>query len=49
MIFIHKNIPYLLPNSALPQSVLGPSDHKSIISALLVSLKISHRACFTLK
>ena len=49
IIFIHKNIPYLIPNSALLQSVLGPPDHKSIISALLVSPQISHRACFTLK
>ena len=29
--YIHKNIPYLLPSSALSQSDLGPPDHESLL------------------
>ena len=43
IISIHKNIPYLLPNSVLLQSVLGPPDHEPIFNALLDSLQISRR------
>ena len=31
IVFIHKNIPYLLPSSALTLSGFGPPDHESLL------------------
>ena len=57
IIFIHKNIPYLLPSSALSQSVLGPPDlesllvlfwshFKSAIEHFYIKIKRGFRPCF---
>ena len=57
IIFVHKNIPYLLPSSALSQSVLGPPDHesllvlfwshfKSAIEYFYINIKRGFRPCF---
>ena len=34
IVFIHKNIPYLLPSSALTLSGFGPPDHESLLVLL---------------
>ena len=41
-IFIHKNILYLLPSSAVSQSVLGPPDHDYECSSYLTSNQPSY-------
>ena len=57
IMFIHKNIPYLLSSSALCQSVLGPLDHesllvlfwshfKSAIEDFYIKIKRGFRPCF---
>ena len=57
IIFIHKNIPYLIPSSALSQSFLGPLDHesllvlfwshfKSAIEHFYIKIKRGFRPCF---
>ena len=57
IVFIYMNIPYLLPSSAMSQSVLGPPDHeslillywshfKSAIEHIYIKIKREFRPCF---